>query len=664
MTNKKWRFILLALLTLLLTLNPFPSVAQTSPTNYNDKAPIVLDGRVLLQVRSLNNNYTAENRANRINDILAQAVQSAQPVSVEVKQTEDQTTLIIPSLPESDHLLTITDKDVLPELTALQQARIWQRILERAFVQAQFERSPSYIRQALGFALGAILVAIAIHLGLLFLGKWVSHRLRVWMGQPTSSFHAWEDPAQFLVRLARWGLQGGLWIAIAYYVTDLFPVSRIGRYELFDFIAKVFDILNAPLISLGSSKYSVLELSLLLGLTIGLWFAVSSLTKLFKSYVLAHTGAEPRVQDIITVLTQYVLTFLGLIVLLQIWGLDVGSLTILASVLGVGIGFGVQNIANNFISGIIITFERPIQIGDFVKVGDLLGTVERIGARSTEICTLDQVTIIVPNSRFLESEVINWSHGNPISRLRIPVGVAYGSNIENVKTALLEAVKNHPEVLLQPPPQVWFQGFGDSSLDFDLLVWTGEPKKQFKVKSDLNYRIEACLRHYDIEIPFPQRDLHLRSPKLEEIFNQLLYRDGSTPSPRTIEPTNGNQFHHASPAQPQDSLAATTEMSGAGSQIMTSAKTLTETEIEALVVAMRGEDGVEIKDRRDRGNVYPKCFIGAEAVEWLAQRIQKTRQEAICMGQLLIERGIIHHVIDDYPFQDNYSFYRFYRDDC
>jgi len=663
MTNKKLRFILLALLTLLLTLNPFPSFAQTSPTNYNDKAPIVLDGRVLLQVRSLNNNYTAENRANRINDILAQAVQSAQPVSVEVKQTEDQTTLIIPSLPESDHLLTITDKDVLPELTALQQARIWQGILERAFVQAQFERSPSYIRQALGFALGAILVAIAIHLGLLFLGKWVSHRLRVWMGQPTSSFHAWEDPAQFLVRLARWGLQGGLWIAIAYYVTDLFPVSRIWRYKLFDFIAKVFDILNAPLISLGSSKYSVLELSLLLGLTIGLWFAVSSLTKLFKSYVLAHTGAEPRVQDIITVLTQYVLTFLGLIVLLQIWGLDVGSLTILASVLGVGIGFGVQNIANNFISGIIITFERPIQIGDFVKVGDLLGTVERIGARSTEICTLDQVTIIVPNSRFLESEVINWSHGNPISRLRIPVGVAYGSNIENVKTALLEAVKNHPEVLLQPPPQVWFQGFGDSSLDFDLLVWTGEPKKQFKVKSDLNYRIEACLRHYDIEIPFPQRDLHLRSPQLEEIFNRLIYRDGSTPSPRTIEPTNGNQFHHASPAQPQDSLAATTEMSGSGSQIMTSAKTLTETEVEALVAAMRGADGVEIKDRRYRGNVYPKCFIGAEAVEWLAQRIQKTRQEAICMGQLLIERGIIHHVIDDYPFQDDYSFYRFYRDD-
>ena len=158
--------------------------------------------------------------------------------------------------------------------------------------------------------------------------------------------------------------------------------------------------------------------------------------------------------------------------------------------------------------------------------------------------------------------------------------------------------------------------------------------------------------------------MRLRSPKLEEIFNRLLYRDASTSSPRTIEPTNGNQSNPTSPAQSQDSLAATTEMSGSGSQTITSAKTLTQKELEALVAAMRGTDGVEIKDRRYRGNVYPQCFIGAEAVEWLAQRIQKTRQEAISMGQLLIERGIIHHVIDDYPFQDDYSFYRFYRDDC
>ncbi len=186
-----------------------------------------------------------------------------------------------------------------------------------------------------------------------------------------------------------------------------------------------------------------------------------------------------------------------------------------------GIGFGVQNITNNFISGFIITLERPIQVGDFIKIGDLVGIVKQVGARSTEITTPDKVTIIVPNSRFLESEVINWSDGDPVSRLRVPVGVAYGSDISKVKTALLEAVKRHPEVLLRPEPEIWFQSFGDSALNFEIMVWTGEPRKQFRVKSDLNYAIEASLRRHGIEVPFPQQDLHLRSPQLEEIIGLL-----------------------------------------------------------------------------------------------------------------------------------------------
>ena len=210
-----------------------------------------------------------------------------------------------------------------------------------------------------------------------------------------------------------------------------------------------------------------------------------------------------------SVLIHYALIFLGVVVLLQIWGIDLSSIAILASVLGVGIGFGVQNITNNFISGFIIMLESPIQIGDFINVGDLVGTVEKIGARSTEIRTLDQVTIIIPNSRFLESEVINWSHGNPVSRLHVPVSVAYGSDIDHVKTALLDAIRRHPDVLLRPAPEVWFQGFGDSALDFEIMVWTGEPRKQFRVRSDLNYEIEASFRRYGIEIPFPQRDLHV-----------------------------------------------------------------------------------------------------------------------------------------------------------
>jgi potassium-dependent mechanosensitive channel len=217
---------------------------------------------------------------------------------------------------------------------------------------------------------------------------------------------------------------------------------------------------------------------------------------------------------------------------LQIWGLDISSLAILVSALGVGIGFGLQDIAKNFGSGLVLVFERPIQVGDFIEVGEFQGTVERIGARSTLIRTLDQISIIVPNSRFLEQEVINWSHDNPVSRIHLPVGVAYGSDIEAVRSALLESARNHPKILSTPQPQVFFKGFGDSSLDLELLVWTAEPSKQVLIKSDLYFRMEALLRQKQVEIPFPQRDLHLQvdqlplqlSPQMEQMMQRWLER--------------------------------------------------------------------------------------------------------------------------------------------
>jgi small-conductance mechanosensitive channel len=126
----------------------------------------------------------------------------------------------------------------------------------------------------------------------------------------------------------------------------------------------------------------------------------------------------------------------------------------------------------------------------------------------------------VPNSRFLDSEVINWSHGNPISRLHLPLGVAYGSDPQQVRTVLIESASGHPKVLASPAPSLLFKGFGDSSLDFELLVWTAEPDKQFLLKSDLYFLIYEVLNQNQIEIPFPQRDLHLRSGKVE-ISSQL-----------------------------------------------------------------------------------------------------------------------------------------------
>jgi small-conductance mechanosensitive channel len=308
-----------------------------------------------------------------------------------------------------------------------------------------------------------------------------------------------------------------VWVAAILYIADLFPDSRAISQQIRDVLISSF---NAPILTIGKSSYSIINLSILGALLFGLILVVRAFIDIFKDRVLSIAGLNRGAQEAIAVIVQYTLIFIGTLVLLQIWGLDLSSLTILASALSIGLGIGLQNIAKNFGSGLILVFERPIQVGDFIEVGDLNGTVERIGARSTEIRTLDRVSIIVPNSRFLDSEVINWSHGNPISRLHLPLGVAYGSDPQQVRTVLIEAASAHPKVLASPAPSLLFKGFGDSSLDFELLIWTAEPDKQFLLKSDLYFLIYEVLNQNQIEIPFPQRDLHLRSGKVE-ISSQL-----------------------------------------------------------------------------------------------------------------------------------------------
>jgi potassium-dependent mechanosensitive channel len=222
---------------------------------------------------------------------------------------------------------------------------------------------------------------------------------------------------------------------------------------------------------------------------------------------------------------------------LQLWGLDLSSIALIASGLGIGVGLGLQGLVKDFVSGLVLVFERPVQVGDFVDFGQVKGTVARIGSRSTEIRTLDQVSIIVPNSHFLDSEVTNWSHGNPVSRIRLPVGVAYSSDPQEVKSALLDACKKNQEILSAPAPQVFFMGFGGSALDFQLLVWIAQPSRQLVIKSDLYFAIEASLRDRGIEVPFPQRDLHIRSghlpidlsPEAQQFLRGLTGKSGSGP---------------------------------------------------------------------------------------------------------------------------------------
>jgi len=355
-----------------------------------------------------------------------------------------------------------------------------------------------------------IVGAIALSWGLGMLRRYLSRALKQKLaGTERESITKGLDIfLTVLVSIARISV----WIAAILYIADLFPESRTISQQIRDVLGASF---NSPILTLGKSSYSIINLSILGALLFGLILLVRAIIDIFKDRVLSIAGLNRGAQEAIAVIVQYTLLFIGTLVLLQIWGLDLSSLTILASALSIGLGIGLQNIAKNFGSGLILVFERPIQVGDFIEVGDLHGTVERIGARSTEIRTLDRVSIIVPNSRFLDSEVINWSHGNPISRLHLPLGVAYGSDPQHVRTVLIEAARSHPKVLASPDPSLLFKGFGDSSLDFELLVWTAEPDKQFLLKSDLYFLIYEVLNQNQIEIPFPQRDLHLRSGKME-----------------------------------------------------------------------------------------------------------------------------------------------------
>ncbi len=221
---------------------------------------------------------------------------------------------------------------------------------------------------------------------------------------------------------------------------------------------------------------------------------------------------EKGAQQAISSGIRYFIIGIAAIIGLNVAGIPLRSLTIFAGAFGIGVGFGMQNIINNLVSGIIIFFEKPIKIGDIIKLnGDIGGTVESINIRSTVIKTFDRTTVVVPNSKFLEGNVVNWVHGDDlVLRAKIQVGVAYGSNTELVRDCLLKVTNEHPDVLKDPEPRVRFAEFGDSSLNFELFFWAYIDKRWMAV-SDLHFAIDRIFREKGIEISFPQRDLHIRS---------------------------------------------------------------------------------------------------------------------------------------------------------
>ena len=235
------------------------------------------------------------------------------------------------------------------------------------------------------------------------------------------------------------------------------------------------------------------------------------LQRMLRRSVFEQISLNKGSQSAICRLLHIIIMCIGTFIAIEYTGIDLTTLAAISAVLLVGIGLGLQNITHNFISGLIMLFERPVQEGDFVEVNGVQGTVQAVNAYSTKVETLDRVTIIVPNSHFLSDNVTNWSFQESKVRIHASVGVSYGADVELVAETLLEVGRAHPEVLSDPEPQIQFLTFGDSSLNFDLLVWIEDPTRQYFVISDLNFAIVQAFRERDITIPFPQRDLHVRS---------------------------------------------------------------------------------------------------------------------------------------------------------
>ena len=276
--------------------------------------------------------------------------------------------------------------------------------------------------------------------------------------------------------------------------------------------ADVRNALTHPYFHIGELPITPVFLFKTVLFLIGLGIVSGMVRRFLLHRALVRTSLDEGQRYAFAHIMGYVIYLFGLMVGLQLIGLNLNNLVLLGSAIGIGLGFGLQNIANNFVSGIILLMERPIRVGDRVEVGGTNGDVVRIGGRSTWVQTNDNVVIIIPNSEFINNRVTNWTANDRQVRFGIPLGVSYGSDPERVREVLMGVALSHPDVLKDPEPDLLFVRFGDSSLDFELRVWTiTRVQWPLVLASELYYSMFRAFKENGIEIPFPQRDLHLKT---------------------------------------------------------------------------------------------------------------------------------------------------------
>ncbi len=276
-------------------------------------------------------------------------------------------------------------------------------------------------------------------------------------------------------------------------------------------------VLDFELITFGGLEVTVGGLVAAVLAIVAVWVASALLRYALNRYGRSHTNVSGPALYTLTRVVHYVLLAFGIMLALDLAGIPVGKFTVFAGALGVGLGFGLQAIFSNFVSGLILLFDRSLKVGDFVEIGaDVRGTVRDIHIRATRITTNDNIDILVPNSEFVTGRVVNWTHRDVVRRLRVSFGVAYGVDKELVKKAALEAAARVPFTLaMEGPrrPQVWLVNFGDSAVEYVLAVWLTEEatKRNAAAKAAYLWELDTSFKEHGIEIPFPQRDLNVRS---------------------------------------------------------------------------------------------------------------------------------------------------------
>lgn len=302
-----------------------------------------------------------------------------------------------------------------------------------------------------------------------------------------------------VIRLARWGA-----VLLFLYLTLL-------NFDVLDPTLEAVRLAFRERFEFGEIQLSAGDVVAFLAMIVGTIAVMRVVHSLLDLEILPRLSLEQGIASAISLTVSYVLVAIGVVLAFGVAGVGPERLALLGGALGVGIGFGLQNVVSNFVSGLILVAERPIKVGDIIEIGELVGTVRRIGIRSSTVASLDGAEVIVPNADLISGHLVNWTLSDARRRLELTVGTTYAGSPERAREVLLKVVRSQPGVLHDPPADVVCTGFGDSSVDFSIRAWTGSYLDAVQIKSRLAMRVHAALEKEGIEIPFPQRDLHLRS---------------------------------------------------------------------------------------------------------------------------------------------------------